>query len=100
MEIPLVILWKNTCHFYGRFEVLIGYKEKIEKIGTIEGMKGQLFVYDDFCYFGVPNVLKASGQYSILYRFDMNEMKIEKSTVNAINTLILKVPNSQDFCIV
>ena len=72
--IPLSILWSNNNHFYGSFNVTVGYNDDIEIWGNQEGIIGQLFIYDTCCYFGIPNILMRNGQFTILFQFQLKSI--------------------------
>lgn len=98
--IPLSILWSNNNHFYGSFNVTVGYNDDIEIWGNQEGIIGQLFIYDTCCYFGIPNILMRNGQFTILFQFQLKSIHIHKSKNTLSQSLLFQEPKQSTFCIV
>lgn len=99
MELPIALLWKETTQFYGSFDVLLGYREAIEQIGTIEGVRGRLFIFDDCCYFGVPNSFRRAGQFSVLFQLQLDLLQVKKSKLQSTHTLLFGIPHTLELCI-
>lgn len=98
IELPLTLLWNTFTHFYGSFDVLLGTREAIEQIGTIEGVRGRLFIYDDCCYFGIPNIYRRAGQFAVLFQFDMRSLHFEPSKRESVHTLLFRLSDAE-FCV-
>ena len=81
LGLPLSALWRDGNRFYGSFDAALGYREEVEKIGTASSLRGQLFVFDEACFFAVPNLLRRSGQFTALCRFAMASLCVQKSPV-------------------
>lgn len=100
LELPLAILWKQDCHFYGSYNITIAYREEIENGRSMEGIRSQLFLYDDTCYVAIPNLLKRNGQFIILFRFVLESLKIERSRVETSRALLFNTLENDSFCVV
>ena len=92
LGLPLAVLWHNNNRFYGSFDAALGYREEVEKIGTLSSLRGQLFVFDEECFFAVPNMLRRSGQFSVLCQFMMTSLCVKKSAVEPARIFIIAVP--------
>lgn len=55
-----------------------------------------MFIYDHSCFFAVPNLLRRSGQYVIVFQFLMVQLSLEKSRVEPARLLIFIVPVEKD----
>lgn len=91
LGLPLAVLWHNNNRFYGSFDAALGYREEVEKIGTLSSLRGQLFVFDEECFFAVPNMLRRSGQFSVLCQFMMTSLCVKKSAVEPARIFIIAV---------
>lgn len=87
----MTLLWPRPYRFYGSYDVLLGYRQEIEEIGTVEGIRGRLFIYDHCCFFAVPNLWRRSGQYVILFQFRMTQLSLEKSQIEPTRLIIFIV---------
>lgn len=92
LSVPLAVLWRQDNRFYGSFDASIGYREEIEHVGTVSSVHGQLFVFDAYCFFTVPNLLRRSGQFTVVCQFLMRVLCLEKSQVEANRIFVLSVP--------
>lgn len=99
LELPLAILWKQDCHFYGSFNVTIAYREEMENGRSLEGIRSQLFLYDDSCYVSIPNLLKGNGQFIILFKFVLQSLKMERSRIETTRALLFNTSQNDSFCI-
>ena len=92
LGLPLATLWRNNNRFYGSFDAALGYREEVEKIGTVSSVRGQLFVFDEECFFATPNALRRSGQFTVLCQFMMDALCVKKSPVEPARIFVLTAP--------